>query len=368
MQKTAYKVLQEKSNIVAVGAANLPKGQRLLFVRNQPDLGEYEVIGRGMVERSDSKISVIKLEMDDLKKIPQKGDFAVILGEPKTFAVAPTKKPQSDLTIQPEDPEEPERGYFSLGLLSGNGKLASQSSNKANSLKNLDKYPLGGFRFEWFPEFASNYGISYQNASSQVPVVSYYLQTSVGTLSKSIFRIHYRHKKSASNFRWSLFLENQSEEFKTANQDEYVIASRYDSLGVGVHLAWEPGDLLYSTPSILGQPNRLYLEASYAPSVNAGDTTVSRGASSGGSTRMDYSVGYTHVFYWSAIPWLKRYSLDLKYSVSNLDLHFSGATKSETGGFYIIPASGVYSETNTQIQVVFGWRFEDLFGRNFKPR
>jgi hypothetical protein len=368
MQKNAFKVLQEQNNIIAISAVNLPKGQRILFVRNVPDLGEFEVIGQGTIERANNKICVVKLNTDTLKKIPLAGDFAVLLGEPKTFVEQAHTKPQSDLSLHQDIPQEPEKGYLDIGTLVGSGKLIGKSGNQANSLKNIDKFLINGIRFDWYPDFFSNYGITYQTRSAQVPITSYFLKSETGTFVNSTFRLNYRAIRSLKNLRWIFFLENQSEEFNTSNSDEYVFASRYNSMGLGGHLAWEPGDLLFSTPGLLGQMNRFYLEAMYAPVLSAADHTISRGTSSTGSSRLEYSVGYTHLFYWSSIPWLKRYFLDFKYSVSDLKLQFSGNTKSEAGGIYAIPENGHYAETKTSLQITFGWRFEDLLGRNFKPR
>ncbi len=369
LQKKAFRVLQERNLLVSIDGPSLQKKQKVLFVRYQPELDEYEIIAQGSVERSNQTISVVELNSDVLKKIPVRGDFAVLLAEPKQFEAKTSPAPPSDLSLQQEKPPLPEAGYFDLGLINQSGRLEGESGNQANSYKDINSYQMKGFQFTWFLEFLPQYGISLQNSSSLVPVVSYYLRTYPSTFDRSSFRLLFRTRRSDHHLRWTFFLENLSEKFTTGNSDEYILSSEYAFLGTGLNLAWEPRDTFHNPSRFWGSPQRLYFETGYFPIVNARDLGVSRGTSSSGSLRTELTVGYTHILRWDFVPWFKRFYVDLRHVVTDLKLSFQGNTTSEAGNlYYIVPQGGMYREQNRYFQVTFGIRMEDLVGRTFKPR
>lgn len=368
LKEKAIPVLMEKNKSVLIAHGGFVPQQKIIFVRLQPDYDEFEIIGQGFVKSSNSKNSLVELSAEKLQKLPKRGDFAVMMAEPKTFV---SKKAESKVIItQVEDSAEKnlEKGYLEFGFTNWMGNLKSTSSNSANSYKNFNNYKFSGVHFEWFVDFLPNYGLTFDNVKGGIPIYSYYLQDVSSTYSFSRLKINYRNKSGPGQWRWKFYLMTQVEQFQTSNPDEYVLASQSSFVGLGGVVGYDFSDQLINDTRWWGKPLGLYVESSLCPQVSVADISLSRGTATAGSSRTEISAQYSHIFYLSKIPWIKRYVLDLKYTVTDMKLNFQGKTQSESGGIYTIPEGGNYREVNQFISLTLNFRFEDLIGRSLKPR
>ena len=141
-------VLSEKSGVVEIKQTSLSIGQKMVFVRIVPDYDEFEIIAEGSVSANSNGKTQIKLNLNKLKKLPTKTDYAVMLGEPKNFSIPKTEPNQVVVAIENDNVEEQEQGSILLFFPTNSGKLTASSSNLANSLKQVDALKTSGFGFE----------------------------------------------------------------------------------------------------------------------------------------------------------------------------------------------------------------------------
>jgi hypothetical protein len=370
IKKNGFKVIKEDTGRVVIDAKNLALGQRIMFVRFIKELDEFETISQGSVKNSNGKLSLVQLDTDKIEKFPKSGDYAVPLGEPIDFMLPPSPKAPEGFVPQVETAEILEKGYFDLGYSMYQGSFATTSTNRVDSFKKMPSYPLSGVHFMWHPDFAPNYGFGYRSMNGNIPLYDYYEVRQPTTAKRTQIELSYRNKLGPSRIRWKLYLLSDTMEFATANNDEYVISSKQTGLALGGLIGYELSDSLpLSALPGYGHPLGFYLEAAMTPNLTVSDSgSVVRGASSAGSTALNYSVKYSHVFYWDFIPWFKRYFFDIKYSMSEAQIKFQGATKNDSINFYVVPENGSYTEKETLISISFGLRMDDWLGRSLKPR
>lgn len=369
LKSKSLPVLSEKRSIVEVGDSDLHMGQKMLFVRIVPEYDEFEVIAEGTVIAKSKGRTQIKMNLDKLKKIPNKDDFAVMLGEPKKFVDPKTEPSKALIAIERDEVVEQEPGYIAVYLINSNGQLKSTSSNTANSLKQLNSLKTAGFGFEWFFEFLPSYGFSYESGGGKVPVFSYFKKEEPTIYEFSEFKIMFR-KQLLKNpgWRWHFQISNWTSKFKTTNADAYVLSTQTVSNGFGAAISYDFKASLFEAPRFWGTPYSLYAGLKMYPDVTISDGIVSRGETSSGSSQMSTFVGYTHNFNLKFIPYVSRWYLDFRFSQLNQSIKMLGATKSEAGSFYTVPQGGTYSEKQTFFEITLGIRFPDLLGAGLKSR
>lgn len=371
LQKRGFKVLKESNRHVIVQTSQLDLGQRVMFVRFVPDLDEYEVISQGVVKKKSDKLTMIEIDIDRNEKYPQRGDFAVTLGEPKVFDEFSPKDGRSGIITETRPVDILEAGYAQFGFLQVQGQLSSVGSDRTNSYKNINSLNSQGFSFQWVPDFLPRYGFEFESYTGPVSVIDYNLVTQPSSYSKSSLKLFYRNKKiQAADFRWKFFVSTYLSDFMTPNTDEYVISSKGSGLGLGLFVGYEWVGNTSSQPTHWwGTPQSIGLEASCVPQLDVADSSIiQRGVTASGSTQLSYSVNYSHQFFLDFVPWFKRYNIDVAYTVNNFKLVFSGKTKNPSNNIYDIPENGTYLENENLIKLTFGLRMEDWFGRALKPR
>ncbi|MBL7543673.1 MAG: hypothetical protein JNL11_07640 [Bdellovibrionaceae bacterium] len=369
LKSKSIPVLAEKKGIIEIRETDFAPGQRMIFIRVIPDYDEFEIIAEGSVTGTKNKRTFIKLKMDKLKKIPTKEDFAVMLGEPKKFTDPKVEKNNTIISLEQEEVKEYEPGYVAFYILNVNGQLKSTSSNVANSLKQVDALKTGGFGLEWYFEFLSSYGFSYESASGRVPVYSYFKVEELTTYEFSDFKILFRSSlMKAPGWRWKIHLSNWTSKFKTTNADAYVLSTQIVSNGLGLMVAYDFKAPLFESPKIWGNPYSLYAGFTFYPDVNVKDGAVSRGETSAGSVMTSLVAGYTHNLNLKFIPYVNRWFVDFRYSQISQSLKMAGGTTSEAGGFYTVPIGGGYTEKQTLFMITLGVRFPDVLGANLKSR
>lgn len=370
LSKGGFPIASEKDHSYFIQPSMpLSKDSHFLIVRVKDDKDDFEVIANGTIESAENQGYWLAIESKDLKKLPVKGDFAVLLGAPKVFDIKPQLKPTINFNLSNAPPEDLERGYLQLGYTFYEGSLSANSSTRANSYKNISQYRFQGFELDWFLDFLPNYGITIKSFGGSVPVRSYYLNDIPSSYSRLNMRLNYRTKVSKNKLRWTFFVDSLYEDFNTSNPDEYLLSSKETSLGAGATLAYEPRYFLlpYQKKSEFVF-QRFFVSAVYYPKVQVQDSIVSRGSDSVGSSRWDLGVGATFLFNLSWVPWVKRYYLEAGYNVSETSLKFSGPTQSESGGIYTVPQGGTGSEKDQYWYIQIGVRYEDFIGHLFKPR
>lgn len=369
LRSKSIPVLSEKLNIVEIKDSDFTSGQRMLFVRIVPEYDEFEIIAEGTVLDKRNGRTRVKLKTEKIKKIPTPNDYAVLLGEPKTFKEPKVEKSKSIVSLEQNDFSPSEPGYISFFGTNVNGRLSSTSSNIANSLKQVDSFKTAGFGMEWFFDFIPSYGISYLSAVGKVPVFSYFKNEEPTTYEVSEFKILFRSERlKAPGWRWRLSLNNWTSKFKTTNSDAYVLSSQTVSNGLGFSVSYDWKMPLDVPAHVWGGANSIYAGFNFYPDVSLTDGAVSRGSASSGSSQSNLYVGYTHDFNFKFIPYINRWYLDLKYNQMTQKIKMSGPTTSESGGFYKIPESGNYSESQSLIEISLGVRFPDVIGSSLKSR
>lgn len=369
LSKGGFPILSEKDKSYFVqSSVPLSKDSRFIIVRIKEDKSDFEVIANAKVQSLEKQGLWLVIADQDLKKLPMQGDFAVLMGEPKSFEKKNQLKPTLEYNLAQQDVEPLEPGYLQFGYTFFGGSYSSSSSTPANAFKNISQYSFQGFQIEWFVDFLPNYGITIKSFGGSVPVFSYYREEIPSSYSRLNLRFNYRTKRFSNNLRGTVFIDSLYEEFKTDNPDENVLSSKETSMGLGGMLSFEPKPSLLS---FSGKSEfvfqRLFLSAIYYPKVQAQDSVISRGTDSNGSMRWDAGIGTTFLFNLAWVPWVKRYYLEAGYNVSETNLKFSGPTSSESGGV-IIPQGGSGSEKDQYWYIQLGVRFDDVVGHALSPR
>lgn len=345
----------------------LKPGQNVLIVRENPDDEEPDVIANGKVALIKDKFSFIRLDVDTLKKRPEKKDRIVLLGAPKIFSSRQDEGGKSNFVQENIPPEAQERGYIQLRYLHFAGQLDGESSTEANRYKNISSLPKTGWELEWFLDFLSSYGLSFGQLTGVVPIQSYYHNDVQAQYAQTYFKLMYRTQKKY-DLRGQFFLQSQNEEFSTQNPDDFILSTKTEAQLLGAALIYEPGDLLLRRERFAFQWSYLKLQAAMSLNVQATDGAVSRGTSSGGSAMRDLRLEAGATMWIPSVPWVKRYTLSLEGFHRQTDLKFSGPTRSENGGVYAIPENGTAQENETGWMLSIGVRFDDVIGAVFKPK
>ncbi len=353
-------------HVMVSGAGGLTLGQNILLVRLNPDDDDYETIANGKVVRVKGQSAAVEIDMEKLKKQPLKTDVAVFLGAPKVFTEVNLKAHQEDTIPTLADIEELPPGYIWFQYLMDDGKLVSNSSNQANSFKNMGKIKRTGYNFEWFFDFVPHYGIGFESTSTVVPVRSYSRDAVDATVKHDSFKFMYRTKKYY-NLRGIFSFKAATDSFATDNPDEYVISSTVKMNYLGAALDWEPGDLILIDKQAKFEFTFLRMQYSMGllGTVSDGEL-IQRGTSSKASANeLKIIASGTGYFPW--MPWVHRYTLSFEYYQRSNTVSFSGPTRSEANN-YAIPQDGNYGENESGLLISLGVRFDDVVGRIFKPK
>ncbi|MBO9667537.1 MAG: hypothetical protein J7501_12080 [Bdellovibrio sp.] len=365
IRKNAVPIRRMNDDVLILPRTNRVRvGDLIVILRVRGD--DVEVIARGAVESVQDNELLATLEGPSITKMPKAKDLVVSLSKLKAQDPdAPI--PEAPGSLFSEKPEPYEPGYMVLEAGPYNGHFESQSPNNANQYKIYD-FKFVETHFLWYVDFLWRYGIEYQTSGGNIPLKSYNREEQPTTAKETRIALHYRLLPVWKELRPTLKLMSFKSEFQTTNDDEYVVSSSASGIGLGVNLHYLFGDNLYKKDKGFGWSfNRIYADFGYFPSYSVSDTGVQRGTSSSG-TMMEFKVGATALFYWSAIPWIKRYSLDISYGMYQSQVTFSGDVKNAADGVYDIPPGQTYSESQTYLKVMFGLRLDDLLSKVMKPR
>ncbi|WP_255490057.1 hypothetical protein [Bdellovibrio sp. KM01] len=365
IKKNAVPVRRVMDDVVFLARSNrVAVGDLVVVLRVQGD--DVEVIARGAAETVQNNELLVVMEGPSISKIPKARDWVVSLSKLKPPPDDPLFPQPPDVPIiEQADPYEPGYMIFEMGTYQGH--FESQSPNQANQYKVYD-FKFTEMHFLWYIDMLWRYGIEYQSSSAGIPVKSYYREDRPTTSEETRMSLHYRMLPIWKELRPTLKLISLGNKFITTNEDEYVLSSQSSGLGLGVNFHYLFSDNLYKTEKGLGwKLNRVYCDMNYFLSYNVTDGSVSRGGASSG-TMMEIKVGATALFYVPFIPWLKRYSLDVSYGLSQAEMSFSGDTKSAPDGAYVIPAGQSYSESQSYFKVMLGLRLDDFVSKLMKTR
>lgn len=346
-------------------------GQHIVIVRPSPhDPDEKEVIASGQVRKDRSGGNYLDLDADLLKKRPLRGDRVLTLGAPKIFEAPPEAPSQPRPFPQVSKPEPTEPGYIALGFTRLQQDLTTRTDSQVDSLKNLKSYSPQGLSLEWYFDFLSSYGFSFQNVGANVPIETYYRDSIAGEAGSLDLRLLYRRQllNPDERWRWTLAIGTHFGSFHHDNPDEYVISSKANGAGAGFGLAWEPGRPLLTDQRFRFQWTSVSGSVFYVPSLTVTDELSTRGTSSSGSTWTEIKVGSSWTLFWPWIPWVKRYFLSVDYVQQTASLRFQGPTREAPNCFCTIPEGGAYTEQNSGVKLTLGVRFSDFIGNVFRPR
>ncbi|WP_413575696.1 hypothetical protein ACLVWU_15190 [Bdellovibrio sp. HCB290] len=365
IKKNAVPVRRVMDDVVFLPRSNrVSVGDLVVVLRVQGD--DVEVIARGAAETVQNNELLVVMEGPSISKIPKARDWVVSLSKLKPPPDDPFfPQPPDGTIIDKPDPYEP--GYMVFEVGTDQGHFESQSPNQANQYKVFD-YKFTEMHFLWYVDMFWRYGIEYQSSSANIPVQSYYREIRPTLAEETRIALHYRMLPVWKELRPTLKLISLNNKFVTTNEDEYVLSSQASGMGLGANFHYLFSDNLYKSDKGLGwKLNRAYFDLNYFPSYIVTDGTVSRGSASSGN-RMELKVGATALFYVPFIPWLKRYSLDVSYGISQAQMSFSGDVKNAPDGAYVIPAGQSYTESQSFFKVMLGLRLDDFFSKLMKSR
>lgn len=365
IKKNAVPIRRMNDDVLILPRTNRVRAGELIVVLRV--IGEdVEVIARGSVESVQNNELLAILDGPSITKMPKAKDLVVSLSRLKPLpSEAPV--PENEYKVPEETPDPYEPGYMIFEMGPYNGHFESQSPNNANKYKVFD-FKYVETHFLWYVDFLWRYGIEYQTSGGNIPLKSYNRQEQATTAKETRIALHYRLLPIWKELRPTLKLISLNSEFKTTNDDEYVVSSNASGLGLGVNFHYLFGDNIYQTSNAFGWSfNRIYVDVSYFPTYSVSDSLVQRGASSSGSM-YELKAGATMLFYVKAIPWFKRYSLDVSYTMSQSQVSFSGEVKNAADGVYNIPQGQSYSESQSAIRIMLGLRLDDFISKLMKPR
>lgn len=365
IRKSGVPVRRLIDNIVVI--PNNPRvkvGDLVVVARTSVD--NVEVIARGSVANIQNNELLIMIESNSIIKFPQKNDIVVSLAK-----LNQSKEEESSLPPSPElkedEPDPYEEGYMQLEAGQNQGALSSETTNRANQFKLYD-FNYANTRFLWYFDFAWRFGIEYETSGGSVPVIGYDKNPKPTSYSDTTFSFHYRFSPVWRELRPTFKLVNRTSDFKTENEDEYVMSSSGAGLGVGAHFHYLFGSNTFTSNRMLdASVNKLYFEYIYFPGYSFKDAEVSRGESSSGSA-YEMNAGMTFLFYVRFIPYFKRYSLDISSGVSQRKFTFTGKPTDPLDIFVPIPEGGSYGEKESYVKIMFGLRLDDFVGKLLKPR
>ncbi|MEK2687526.1 hypothetical protein [Bdellovibrio sp. GT3] len=365
IKKNAVPVRRVTDDVIFLPRSNrVGVGELVVILRVQGD--DVEVIARGNAETVQNNELLVVMDGKSITKIPKVRDLVVSLSKLKPAPEDPFfPQPPDNPIVEKADPYEP--GYIVFEMGSNQGHFESQSPNQANQYKIYD-YKFTEMHFLWYVDMFWRYGIEYQTSSANIPLQSYYREDRPTTAEETRMALHYRLLPVWKELRPTLKLISLSSKFDTTNEDEYVVSSQASGMGLGANFHYLFSDNLFKTKKGFGWAfNRVYFDMNYFPSYSVSDGEVSRGSSSSG-TLMELKVGATALFYVPFIPWLKRYSVDVSYGMSQSQVTFSGDVKNATDGAYDIPPGQSYNESQSYIKIMLGLRLDDFISNIMKSR
>lgn len=339
-------------------------GELVVIVRASED--NIEVIARGAVSNIQNNELLVEIDPKSITKFPKAKDFVVSLARLSEKKYEENfERPPSSIVPDVPDPYEP--GYIQLDFGPNQGKLDSQSPNSANQYKSY-QFNYMNTRLLWYFDFVWRYGIEYETSGGTVPVKGYNREEKPTKYTETTLSIHYRLLPVWKELRPTLKLVSKSTSFTTENDDEYVLSSNTSGLGLGVNFHYLFSEnLLKSEAGFAWSFNKAYVDLVYFPSYSATDSGVTRGESSTGNA-LELKVGATFLFHIKAIPFLKRYSLDLSAGMSQSQFSFSGAPTNPSEVLTPVPEGGTYKENQNFVKIMVGLRMDDYVGKLLKPR
>ncbi|MCC7440458.1 MAG: hypothetical protein IT285_02430 [Bdellovibrionales bacterium] len=371
--KRSLRVDGEQAGFIVVdtqGKVYTP-GTYVLFFR-KTEVG-LDMMARGEVQSVEAGMALVKLDLEEIIKVPAEDDLAVPLASP-SFASEENEEEKLDVSgfDPPDIPGDP--GYIHIGLGYFNGDLSTDSDTSGNAYKIVPGYRFSSMIVEWYPEFIWRWGLEWESYSGVFPTSTYYREDAVTDQSYSKITVNYRFRRMfGGKFRPTLRLHYLVDEFRTTNPDEAVISSDYVSLGLGVRFAWEFNSVVWTTRRLFPfmSLHRIYLDGSFYPLVSAldvenGDVAVLRGTEGSGSA-MEWRVGVTGFLYFYWIPFLKRWEIDAHYGVMKYNLAFSGQQAGDTLFPEGLAPNTVTSESYTYWSVSVGVRLDDFICQFLKP-
>lgn len=366
----SLKVEQEKDGFFKIKTPNraYPPGTLILFMR--PSRTGLDMLAQGIVDHNDNSFMYVKLNMLTVDKVPYAGDVAV----PIAPAWAPEKKsepaPVGFIPTEPE-PEPGDPGHIQLDYGFLMGSLQTQTTSQANAYKKVPQFRVSHMHFEWYFQFLWNLGLEFESYTGEIPSSSYYRAELTTTEAVRAFMVNYRFRRMFNDtFRPTFRLISINDKFETDNTDEAIISSSYSSMGGGFRWAYEFTSNVWKpeSRSLDATLHRVYLDTNFYPIISAKDLDISRGANSSGSMGYEWRLGVTGLAWIDYVPFFKRFVLEAFYGQRTYMLKFSGATKSETGGVYTIPAGGTSTESISYYVIYFGVRLDDFIGKVLMPR
>ncbi|CAE80793.1 hypothetical protein predicted by Glimmer/Critica [Bdellovibrio bacteriovorus HD100] len=365
IRKNSVPIIGVNDDVVIVASTPLVRvGDLVVIARIKDD--DIEVISRGSVENIQDGKFLILLDSKTITKFPKVRDRVVSLARLQEKKYDEPEVPPIG-GLQPDEPDPYEQGYVQLDFGPYQGKIESASPNQANQYKTFE-HNFMDTHLMWYFDFLWRIGLEYRSSGGSVPVKSYNREEKQTTYRESMIAIHYRFLPIWKELRPTLKLVTKSTDFKTANDDEYVLSSAGSGMGLGANFHYLFGPNIFnSEKSFDWSFNRIYFDLTYFPSYSMKDSGVTRGDSSTG-TAMELSLGATTLVHMGFIPFFKRFSVDVSTGMSSSQVTFSGAPTNAPDGFYSIPEGGTYKESQNFIRIMIGLRMEDYVGKMLKPR
>lgn len=365
IKKNAVPIKRIVDDIVIVNSSSLLKlGDLIVVIRFYED--NLEIIARGQLVNVQNGELQAPLERAAVVRFPTTQDFVIPVA---TLSGTPPEDilPSKEEAIIPDGPPPYEPGYMNLSFGLKSGNLSAAGDSEVNSYKKYN-YEFQETHFLWYFDFLWRLGLEYSAYTGAIPVKSYDRQERPTTFSEAKFALLYRLLPVWKELRPTLRLVSLNTDFKTTNNDEYIISSKHSGMGLGMNWHYLFSDNLYKqdAKAFGWTVNKAYLTADYFFSTTAVDGLVSRG--NGLGQRTDLAIGVTTLMYIRSIPWVKRYSIDILYGQSVSQTKFSGETKSAIDGYYTVPEGSSSTETESFFKVSFGIRFDDLVSFLIKGR
>ncbi|ASD65035.1 hypothetical protein [Bdellovibrio bacteriovorus] len=365
IQRDSVPIVKVDNDILVVDRTPLLRvGDLISVVRLYAD--NVEIIAQGSVGTVQDGKLVLILQPGTLVKIPTTKDRVINLARLTPGAVE-QPPPESTSPFPEPDPETYEPGYIQIqtGLLNGN--LSTVTSNRANGFKTFD-YSYLNTHFEWYIDFLWRFGIEFDQYGAKIPLKSYNRTLEQTSYSEMRMALHYRFLPIWKELRPTVKLISLSGEFVTENDDENVLGTKTSGLGLGGRFTYLLGDPLFkSTKGFDWSWNRIYADINLFPEVTFSDSGVTRGSTGKGQI-YEITLGTTALMHIQAIPWVKRWQVDVLAGVRQDSMSFSGEVVDPADGFYNIPPGQSYGESQTFFKIMFGARLDDFVSRFFKPR
>ncbi len=344
----------------------LKLGAEYLVVRLLSE-DSFELLGQGKVEGHQNRMAFLKLDEENMFKQPLAGDYIIAITEGLNPEEKDGKVSEAELLEEEILPDEP--GYIQLGYGYSLGSYNTQTDNAANFYK-VVAYNYFSYDLTWYLDFAWRFGLNYHAYSDDIPTDTFERRSFQSKHNYTDFSGLFRLRKwGSSKWRSSFIISVITEEFSTNNNDEALLSTKFSSTGIGSRLAYEFNDPMWSHKSWGFALNDFYVQGRYLLSVGAEDGLVSRGTEAKSNFSYMVNIGANVLFYWDAIPFAKRWFLNLNYKLRRYDLTFSGPTVGQDiNGAYEIPENGNYVESAETFSILFGLRLDDYIGKFFKPR